>query len=271
MSRVRVAVVDDEPLAREVLEDLLGRDPEVELVASAGDGATAARLLRDLRPDIVFLDVEMPERGGLAVAAELAEGPPFVVFVTAHSRYAPEAFEVEAVDYLVKPFADERFRRSLARAKQRVREHRMTGLATRLAEEVAEGAVGRGPSRRGEAGAGEEASAFLERIPVRRHGRSLLLPVESVVWIESEDYYARFHTANASYLVRAALTSLERRLHPRSFLRVHRSAIVNLREVVAFEPLTRGAWSLALSNGARCRVASSRLAEVKKRLLPDLG
>ncbi|MEZ5330898.1 MAG: LytTR family DNA-binding domain-containing protein [Thermoanaerobaculia bacterium] len=252
MRPLRVVLADDEPLAREVVRDLLAADPEVELVAEARDGNEALTTIRAVRPDLALLDIEMPGRGGLQVAAELASDPeaPAIVFVTAFNSYATGAFDVSALDYVVKPFSDERFTIALTRAKRRVRESRLGDLAlqvARAAEEL------------------DRQRPAADRISLQVGDRSLLLRTEDIVWIQAEDYYCRVHAKNGSHLVRASVASFEERLGGR-FLRVHRAALVNLDEVVAVERLTRGAKLLVLSNGSRCRIARSRLAEVERVL-----
>lgn len=257
--RFTAVVVDDEPLARSMVGDLLERDPEIQLVGEAGDGKAAIALIHARRPDIAFLDIEMPEAGGLEVARAVdAQSMPAIVFVTAYRSFATEAFERAALDYVVKPFSDRRFEAALGRAKQRVRERRLLGLAERLAAVAAE---------LNEPSARAADQPYLSRIPVQRDGRTRIVDAEQVIWIESHDYYARIHTAERSFLVRKSLNAFESRLDPRRFLRVHRQALVNLRHVIEVEHRMRGALSLRLSNGARCAVSRSRRQAVAERLL----
>lgn len=260
MRPLRAVLADDEPLAREIVRDLLAADPEIELVAEARDGDEALAAIRETRPDLALLDVEMPGRGGLQVAAELADDErPAIVFVTAYGSYATGAFEVAALDYVVKPFSDERFAAVLDRAKRRVRERRLGDLARRLA-------VVAGELEAAGDGGHEPAGPGPDRIPVQAGDRSLIVKTRDIVWIQAEDYYCRVHTKSASHLVRASVTSFEESLGPR-FLRVHRGALVNLDEVVAVDRLTRGAKVLVLSTGSRCRISRSRLGAVERRLL----
>ena len=260
MKRLRTVLADDEPLAREIVRGLLAADPEVELVAEARDGDEALTAIRETRPDLALLDVEMPGRGGLQVAAELADDErPAIVFVTAYGSYATGAFEVAALDYVVKPFSDERFAAALDRVKRRVRERRLGDLARQLATVAGElDDAAPEPSRPVDRGP--------DRVSIQAGDRSLIVKTRDIVWIQAEDYYCRVHTKSASHLVRASVTSFEESLGPR-FLRVHRGALVNLDEVVAVDRLTRGAKVLVLSTGARCRISRSRLGAVERRLL----
>jgi len=263
MKSFRVVVVDDEPLARKMIGQLLGRDPQIEIVGEAADGSAAIDLIRRTGPDIAFLDIEMPEMGGIEVAEAIpADERPTTVFVTAYSRFATDAFDVEALDYVVKPFSDDRFFSALDRAKGRVRDRRLSGLAKRLATE----AGGLTADRERQA-----SSGHLEVIPVRRDGRTTLVRAGDLIWIESRDYYARLHTHEKAWLVRASLASFEERLDPGQFVRVHRSAIVNLDSVVAVEHLSKGQHVVVLTNDVRCRVSQARKKAVERLLLPRLG
>ncbi|MEM7356947.1 MAG: LytTR family DNA-binding domain-containing protein, partial [Acidobacteriota bacterium] len=257
MSHFRVLAVDDEPLARDTLRDLLAQDPQVELAGEYGDGASALAAIRKERPDIVFLDIEMPERGGLEVLGALQpEELPAIVFVTAYGHHAVNAFELEALDYVVKPFSDERFFAALERAKRRVREQRLGELAGKMASLTAElqGTEASAPT--------EPRPTYLQRIRVSSGDRTLILKARDVTWIESEDYYARLHTAKGSHLVRNSLAAFEQQLDPARFLRVHRGAIVNLDQIIEIEHLFKGARNVVLEDGTRLRVSRSRRARV---------
>ena len=214
MSAFRVLVVDDEPLAREMVADLVRADPEVAAVAECGDAAHVKDAIAAHQPDIVFLDIEMPERNGIEIAAGLAPDGPVTVFVTAFDRYATDAFDVRATDYVLKPFSDERFRAALARAKERVRERRILEWAEQ--------------SRPESVGAPSGAGATLDRLTLKDGAHSIVIPVAEITWIEAEDYYVRIHSTRGRHFVRATLASLEQRLNPALFIRVHRGAIVNL-------------------------------------------
>ena len=244
---VRTVVADDEAPARDTLRLLLARDPEVSLVAECRSGPETALALRRDQPDLVFLDVQMPGATGLELAEALrgGEAAPRVVFVTTHGEHALQAFEVGAVDYLMKPFSDERFAEALARGKAAVRERQALDLAKKL------GALGNAPENAVAPG------GALERIAVRDSGSVRLLPVEDIDWIGAQDYYAELHVGEKSWLVREPLRSLEARLDPRRFARIHRGAIVNVARVSSLEPATHGEWTVVLRDGARLRLSRS--------------
>ena len=201
MTPIGTVVVDDEPLARANLVSLLRADADISVLAECSSGADAVKAVRELKPSLLFLDVQMPDCDGFGVLESLgADIPPAVVFVTAYEQYALKAFEAEALDYLLKPFADARFLRVLSRAK--------ASLAHRPVED-----------RR------------LERIMLRSAGRISFLPTEEIDWIEAADYYSCLHIGARTHLLRRSMTELERDLEPNHFCRIHRSTIVNLSRV----------------------------------------
>jgi two-component system LytT family response regulator len=258
MTRFRVLVADDEPLARHMVAALLREDPEVASVIECADALEARNSIARDRPDIVFLDVEMPEATGLTLAGELASGGPVVVFVTAFSRYATDAFDVDASDYVLKPFADARLAEALQRAKRRVRQRKLGELATQLAVLSSElHGVESDPARGGDA-------PYLTRLSFRQDDRTVVLQTSEVTWIEAEDYYVRLHSVRGRHLVRTSLATLEARLDPREFLRVHRAAIVNAAH--ARELRDQGAMSVVLSDGTAVPVSRSRRATVESAL-----
>ena len=245
--RLKVLIVDDEPLAREVLQTLLAEDPEI-VVAGQGSGVDAAALIARLRPDILFLDIQMPEVDGFALLD--AVGPdavPAVVFVTAYDRYALRAFEVHALDYLLKPFTDARFAGALARAKQQVLSRRQGVLDARIADLLRERQAPR--------------TRFL--IPAR--GKTVVVDAEAIDWVEAADYYVCLHCGSESHLLRDTMDEIERQLDPQQFFRVHRSAIVNLARVREIHPLFRGDCELKLADGAAVRLSRNRRREFEAR------
>jgi two-component system LytT family response regulator len=265
MSRARVLVVDDEPLAREMLRGLVEEDADLEVVGEAGDGRQAMRQIERLDPDIVLLDIEMPEADGLEAVRSLPSGrQPVFIFVTAYQRYAPEAFDVEALDYVLKPVSEKRLGEALGRAKRRLREHALSEVAEKVASLTA-GLAGGEPEA---ATAGGEG--FLDRLPITADGRTRFIEARDIVWIESQDYYVRLHTRAGSPLVRASLTTLEERLDPRRFCQVRRGALVNVREVREIRSLFRGAHAVVLTDGTELRISRSRWQEVREQLTPRL-
>lgn len=258
----RVLVVDDEPLAREAVANLLRADSEIEAVIECEDGLRAQDAIARERPDIVFLDIEMPGLDGLQLADSLQPACPILVFTTAFNRYAVEAFQVSATDYVLKPFSDDRFREALARAKRRVRERRLGDLAQRMASVVVEldrdQSVETPPATPG----------YIQRLSLKEGDRSVVLRIEEIVWIEAQDYCVMVHSTRGRHLIRASLTSLEGRLDPSAFVRVHRTVLVNLQHVR--ETDERHGLQLVLSDGTGVTVSRSRKAHVESLLPPRL-
>jgi two-component system, LytTR family, response regulator len=249
MRPLRTLIVDDEVLARDTLTRLLREDPEVEVVGDCAGGEDAVRRIRQAAPDIVFLDVQMPEVDGFEVLRRVDPVQvPAVVFVTAHDTYALRAFEAEALDYVLKPFDDERFYRVLERAKTRVREQRTHRLAGRLAEELGSPPASLVPAQVGHA----------ERIAVRQAGRVIFVRTDEVDWIEAADYCARIHAGGRAHLIREPLRELEARLDPARFFRIHRSALVNVARIRELEPHFHGEYVVVMQDGARLRLSRGR-------------
>ena len=242
---LRVAIIDDEPLARDSIRMLLETDAEVR-VAGEASGSSAAALIARTRPDILFLDIQMPEVDGFALLDQIgADAVPAVVFVTAYDRYALRAFEVHALDYLLKPFDDRRFAQALAHAKERARSRRRGETDTRIAELLQERAAAV-PSR------------FL--IPLRE--KTIVVDANDIDWIEAADYYVLLHVTQggvaASHLLRQTMEDIAKQLDPRRFFRVHRSAIVNIDRIREVHPLFRGDCALVLANGQKLKLSRSR-------------
>lgn len=249
MTRFRVLVVDDEPLARQMVAATLREDEEIDAVFECADARMAQELIRQERPDIVFLDIEMPERTGLDLARDLDDEGPVVVFVTAFDRYATEAFEVNASDYVLKPFSDRRFTEALHRAKRRTRERRLGALAQQLATLSSE-------MRPDEPATPQAQASYVERLSFKHNERTIVIKTVELHWIEAEDYYVRIHSDRGRYLVRTPLATLEARLNPRDFPRVHRGAIVNVHKVA--KARDAGGMTLVLVDGTEIPVSRSR-------------
>ncbi len=265
MSRLRVLVADDEPLAREMIQSMVENDAELSVVGSASDGVEAGDAIERLRPDIVLLDIEMPEASGIeAVRGLTPEHQPAFIFVTAYEQYATEAFEVEALDYVLKPVSAERLAEALGRAKRRVRERELSQVAEKVASLTAglNGAAAAEPE--------PEDDGYMRRLPVSSDGRTRFIDANEILWIESQDYYVRVHTREGSPLLRAPLKTLEEKLDPNRFCLVRRGALVNVDEVEEIRDLFKGAHALVLSDGTELRISRSRWQEVRERLAPRL-
>jgi len=241
-------LVDDEPLAREGLRMLLSQDPDIAAIHDAKNGVEAVAAIRDLRPDLVFLDVQMPEMDGIAVVKEVGAGEmPAVVFVTAYDKYAIEAFEINAIDYLLKPVTAERFAQALERAKSRL-EPRPADDTNRqilsLLETIAS------PHR------------SLKRLAVRSAGKTIFVDVEDIDWIEAAENYVQLHVGRATHLLHVTMNTLEESLHTETFLRIHRSLIVNVHRIKELQPALHGEYVVTLQDGVHLqsgRTYSERL------------
>ena len=255
MKPLRVILVDDEALARMRLRRLLEDAPEVEIVAECSGGNAALESLRSLRPHLVFLDVQMPDRDGFEVLEMLApEDLPIVVFVTAYDEYALRAFDVHAVDYLLKPFDDERFAVALSRARARLQ--RMDDERDNLRSLLA----------RVRGGGANPSPADASRLVVRSAGRVALLEVEKIDWIEARGSYVRLHLANDTHLVRESLSAMSSRLPEDQFLRIHRSFVVNLRQIRELERGHGDTCRVVLEGGTRLEVSRRHREKLRRTL-----
>lgn len=258
MNEFRVIVVDDEPLARGMAATLLRKDAEVEAVVECGDAAEFPDLLARHAPQIVFLDIEMPGMDGLQLARLIDDSGPVIVFITAYSQYAARAFDVSAVDYVMKPFSDQRLHEALERAKRRVRERRLGELANKVASLSAE-LSGKEPVPH------EAAPAYPPRLAFKSGDRAIVLRPDEIIWIEAEDYYVLIHSVRGRHLVRIPLATLEEKLDPQHFIRAHRAAIVNMQEVKEYDQ-SNGSW-LVMSDKSRVPVSRSRKRRVEEKLI----
>ncbi|HXB70356.1 MAG TPA: LytTR family DNA-binding domain-containing protein [Candidatus Acidoferrales bacterium] len=231
---MRVLIVDDEPLACERIRTLLAGESDIEIAGECHDGRSAVDAIRRIAPDLVFLDVQMPEMDGFAVL-QAVERMPAVIFVTAFDQFAIKAFEVHALDYLLKPFDRERFHRALARARRGDLDGRLRGLMAEL----------RGRKE------------YLERLVVRAGGRVLFLRVDELDYIEAAGNYVRLHAGGDEYLYRETMSHLETSLDPAQFARIHRSTMVNVNRVKELYPLFRGDYTVVLRDGRQLTLAKS--------------
>ena len=244
-STLRAVIVDDEELARLFLREMLRPHPEVEIAAECANGFEAVKAIGETRPDILFLDVQMPKLNGFEVL-ELIEPGPAVIFVTAWDQYAMRAFDAHAVDYLLKPFSAERFEVALGRAKSRLGERRLpAGLAQ----------------------AARTPGQFPQRIVVKDGPRVHIIPIDKLDYVEAQDDYVALHSGGKSYLKQQPIAALEESLDPARFVRIHRSAIVNLERIARIEPYGKESRIAILSDGTRLPISRTGYA----RLLEAMG
>jgi two-component system, LytTR family, response regulator len=258
---IRVLIVDDERLAREGVRALAAAEPDVQVVGECGDGEAAVTTLRRGGIDVLLLDVQMPGMDGFGVLRALPEESlPVVIFLTAFDQHALKAFEAQALDYVVKPFSDERFRKAMERARRQVHQRRLGRATNELAALVSSL---RSPSNveRSTSDVNRETGErrFLARIPVRSIGKVAYVKVSDIAWIGAADYYAELHTMDGkTHLVRESMQSLEERLDPAAFQRVHRSAIVNLEQVAEIRTDSAERQFVVLRDGTRLPLGRSR-------------
>ena len=261
MNRIRVLVIDDEPLARQGVRALLEADGAMDVVGEADNVADAVQRIRQLKPELVMLDVQMPDGTGFDVIRRV--GPqqmPAVVFITAYDEFAVAAFEVNAVDYLLKPFDDERFAVTMERAKKARRHAHVGELSRRLAELLD------GSSAPASSGHSAPAHRYVDRLIVKTGGRTFFLRVAEIDWIEAADYYVKIHAGKTSHLLRESMNTLETRLDPAQFFRVHRSAIVNLDCIRELQPYFRGNYVLILHDGTKLKLSRARRDKLEEAL-----
>lgn len=250
---IRVLIVDDEPAARSRIRRLLKDEPDVDVVGESSDGASAVSAVASLKPDVLFLDIQMPESDGFDVLERLpSDKRPLVVFVTAYDQYALKAFEVHALDYLLKPFDAERFRASFTRVRDRLAHDQRTDvrLVRSLIDEIRAGRADLERLVKGE-------PRHLERIMVRSSGKITFVKVADLDWLEASGNYVRLHTARGSHLIRETLSNLESRLDPHQFVRIHRSTIVNLDRVKEMQPWFSGDYLVILHSGVKLKLSRS--------------
>ena len=256
---IGAVIIDDEPLARQRIADLLAQHHDVAVVGTASTGDEAIAAIRTARPDLVFLDVHMPGRSGLEVVRAIgAEEMPATIFTTAFDHFAIEAFELAALDYLVKPFDDERFEQALRRARRSIELEevgRMTGKLMSLLEKRDETAAASPPSRH-----------YLETIPVESRGQTRVVPVAKVDYITASGPYAELHVAGRTFAIRERMQALEESLDPSRFFRIHRSAIVRLDRIDTLLHRPGGDYGVRLKDGTELSLSRSRREELEARL-----
>ena len=251
---IRVLIADDEALAREQISDLLKRFDDCELVDVCADGREALSAIEQHRPDLVFLDIEMPELSGFEVLEETRLTPlPAVVFVTAYDKYAIQAFEAHALDYLLKPFDFERFERTLMRAKKQIADSRNGELSEKLLAML--------EARKSE-------PKYLDRLAIKSRGRVIFLKTDEITWVEAAGNYLELHTGKESHLIREPISDFEQRLNPERFIRIHRSCIVNVECIKELQPGFGGEYLVVMNDGQQL-TASRGYRERLQQLLSN--
>jgi two-component system, LytTR family, response regulator len=244
---IRVCVVDDEPIACRKIQRLLREDPQMEVVAVCKNGEEAAGAIQKLSPDLVFLDVQMPEMDGFEVLkATGTDNMPYVIFVTAYDHYAIQAFEVHALDYLLKPFDKKRFQDSLNRAKAQIQLDRQQPNLEALLKEI--------------------KPSYLERLVIKSRGNVFFLKTDEIDWIEAQGKYELLHTKQGNHLIREGMNKLQAELDPKKFVRIHKSTIVNIDRIERLQPLFHGDFRVFLRNGTTLTI-SRRYREKLEQLL----
>lgn len=252
MQPYKVLIVDDERLSRQRLRRLLAFEPEFEVIGECANGAEAVRALSTVRPDLLFLDVQMPELDGFEVVRALEAAHPLIVFISAFDEYALRAFDVHAFDYLLKPFDRKRFRESLRRVRVQLERERSDMSDDRLYALFENFASQRRPA---------------DRVAIRTNGRVVFVKVDDIDWIEASDNYVCLHCGKDTHVLRETMSQAEARLDPARFLRVHRSAIVNLDRIRELQPWFRGDYRVILRDGTELTLTKSHREKLETRLL----
>lgn len=251
-SQIRVLVVDDEPLARAMIREMLEGDSQAEIIGECASGEEAIAAVVEHAPDLLFLDVQMPGASGFEVLATLKGGDaPYVIFVTAYDQYAVRAFEVHALDYLLKPFDRERFEASWERAKEQIlkeKNGRMDERILTLLEELKAG------------------SKYLERLVIKSAGRVFFLEADDIDWIEAEGNYVSVHSGMKSHLLRETISSLESQLDPKKFRRIHRSSLVQINKIKELQPWFHGEYRIILHCGAELMLSRNYRENLQEAL-----
>ena len=258
-AKIKTLIVDDEPLARRNLRLLLEKDPQIEILDECRNGRDAVKAINTLSPDLIFLDIQMPEMDGFDVLEHVGpEHIQAIIFVTAFDQYALKAFDVHALDYLLKPFDDERFAHALRRAKSQIEAREINRLSKRLLALLEE--------RESERKDSIQQKNYLTRLMIKVSGRVVLLKVEEIDFIEADGNYAKLHVGRKAHLLREKMHDLEGRLDPAKFVRIHRSIIVNLDRIKEMHPHFNGDYIVVLEDGRQLRLSRTRRENLEARL-----
>jgi len=252
--KITALIVDDEPLARQFIRRMVEDDRSIEIVGECGNGREAVAAVLKKKPDLVFLDIQMPEMDGFATIEALGvENLPTVIFVTAYEQYAIRAFEIHALDYLLKPFDLPRFEKAMRHAKERFADRRHDRSEQKQIAALLENV--------------KEMPRFLDRLVIKAGGRIVFLKTEDLDWIQADDKYVHLHSGSKSHLVRQTLSAMEAQLDPQKFIRIHRSAIVNIERIKELQPMFTGEHTIVLEDGTKLTLSRS----YKTKLFELLG
>ncbi|GJM34130.1 MAG: DNA-binding response regulator [Saprospiraceae bacterium] len=253
-NKISALIIDDEEHARTNLRMLLANYPNIQLLGECPDGIAAIQTIKSTQPQLIFLDIQMPELDGFAVLRRIPENvQPYVIFTTAFNEYAIRAFEVNAVDYLLKPFDDQRFGQAVQRAVTRIRQADDWEMKTRLAQlqQFLEG---------------EKTECFLQKLAFRANNKIRFISVTDIHWIEADNQYVKIHTSQHTPILRQSLTALDKQLDPAGFYRTHRSAIVNIEAIREIEPYFKGDYVITLHSGVKVKLSRSRVEGLRRLL-----
>lgn len=278
---MRVLIVDDEPIARRRISRLLKLEEDVEVVNEVGSGTDAVAAIREQRPDLVFLDVQMPDLDGFGVVSALGsepEGMPAIVFVTAYNEYAVKAFDVNAVDYVLKPFDGERFRSAFQRARTTLEQKNSAEAGRRIkalleevlgeqrAQALTAGNGGNGAAHGVPAPAPVQRARYLDRLMVKHDGRVFFVKVSDVDWFEASGNYVRVHVGRVSHLIRETMHGIEAQLDPNLFARIHRAVIVNMDRIRELQPWFAGDYIVILRDGRQLKLSRTYREALQSRM-----
>ncbi|MFQ5631015.1 MAG: LytR/AlgR family response regulator transcription factor [bacterium] len=262
MQKITAIIVDDEPLARQRIRDLLANEPSIEILAECADGHSAVEVILSKSPDLIFLDIQMPEMDGFEVVRRIqTTNMPVIIFATAFDQFAIRAFDVHALDYLLKPYDDERFAGAIARAREQIRQKQTGAFHLRLMNMLQEHtAISNQPHE------SNLRENYIDRFAVKMRGETILIKSTDVDYIEGEGVYVRLHSAGKACLLRERMAVLEKRLDPQRFFRIHRSTIVNLERIKKLVPHFHGDYIVVLQDGKQLKLSRSRRKNLQKLL-----
>lgn len=254
--KIRTLIVDDEALARQLIRSLITEDRDIKIVGECAEGWEAIAAVKTFQPDLMFLDIQMPALSGFDVLEKIEpEQMPYVIFITAYDQYAVKAFEIHALDYILKPFEKERFFESINRAKAIIRQKGLSELTDKIIRMVRSVPGVHEPETPGKS---REETSFLQQVMIRQGGRLFAVAAADIVWLEAANQYVRIHTLSGSHLVSRSLNALEKQLDPQKFFRIHRSAIAHVAFIKEVRTARNGSCSVLLATGDTLKLSRGR-------------